>query len=384
MFGNCEVLKQQAVSVVANDRRLYLPFLEHIILFAANNECYLAGEFAIKRLTAHEGLQSEGCCEVYCDNVFPTAQKLADQLLELDSPFLDKKTICLQTVIKHRECVLSINARHLARFYGLERLRGRRLPDVFMKRSPGNPYLPIEYFLAGVYRSLCIPCSADKWSDHIATESSLFHQWQRASQVTQVAQITVDEADYQKHVFHTLSKHAVIVDGLFTRHGAPFVIHDDADHLCRLLGKTLRNKTKIQRVFAVEAAVAMPSDTQLTVHTLYGEHHGSRFTLCNVYNLAYDLCPVIKNNHVRITHPLLTLRVAFCAMWIALCAEWPADYACAAKCALYTRQKTQDVTLLPPSEYIGHLVTDKEAKKKALADEQRLPDYLPFAKHRAT
>jgi len=178
VFDNLpEVIAAARQYVAKTDRALYWPFLALIEKFAADNKCFLAGEIAIHRLTGicEDNIPCDATYEMYCDNAYPTAQRLSQEMAAMNSPFLDKRTICVQTVFKHRELILSINARVLVRIYGMERLRGKAIPDVLCA-TKCSAWLPVEALLVACYRAMYTGSST--WEALLDQEASLYRIWE--------------------------------------------------------------------------------------------------------------------------------------------------------------------------------------------------------------
>lgn len=392
MFANCDELKDKAKELVRNtDRMLYWPFLEHIEKFAVDNSCYLAGDLAISRII---GKCDVGFCdatyELYCDNVYPTGQRLATELYELKSPFLSSRTVALQTVLKHRELTLSINARILVRMFGMERIRGRKLPYVL----PAGPYLPMEALLVGVYRCLYSPCVVARWPELSELESGLFRKYYSGVKDTNLIADQSQWAPLQEE----LIKHSESI-GMYAGEYAVRLLHGDsgaprrlqfvssvtADDLRGILYKLARNiAPKVTRVTYVTQSTILFSDPQLHLWTFFAEIPGNnhKLLLCDVWNSSsYELIPTVRTvkEHNNIAHPYVLLKLLFADTWVAMCNDRsPQTAASILRARQYVVDHPECAVCIAES-YKGYLITDRAAKKKEVTAEQRLPDFLPGA-----
>ncbi len=378
---NLEALKTQARQFVTeNDRLMYYPFLEFIETYAAANRMFLGGDLAIARLTGD--CEPQGFCdafyEIFCDNVYPTAQEMVTKLYLQKSPYLSPETIVLSTVVKHRELVISVNARPIARLWGIERIRGQNVAKIL----PRAPYMPIEFYMVGIYRQLYAPQAVHDWPDFLRKERKLFAKW--VDGLAPMADDALDAPRKYDHLAEVLVgkfKGIIIGDYALARlvpvnkTRLQFISDDSPDEIVARIMKALStNATKISRVYYVNHSLVMPSDFQLTKHTYYAQTSHSTFALCDIYNsTTYELIPLDQG----IPHCWVLLKFYFLDLWIDLLIGRPiSPHVC--MCIKKTRTILGSAPKAPEG-YVGFLLSDRAAKKMIL-NGPRITDFIPAKK----
>jgi hypothetical protein len=384
-----EVLKKEARQfVIQNDRMLYQPFLDFIESYCAANNMFLAGDLAISRLIGDCEPQGfcDAFCEIFCDNVYPTAQEMVSKLYLQKSPFMSLDTLVLSTVVKHRELVISINARPLVRMWGIERIKGQNVA----KLLPKSLYMPIESYMVGIYKQLYTPTMARDWPNVLRRERRLFHKW--ADPNLEEQDDALDLPRKYDHLAESLFNKipSIVVVGDYAlgcllpvnKRRLQFLSDDGPDELSHVIKKILASgSTKIQRVYYVNHPLVLPADFQLTKYTFYAQTQHATFVLCDVYNsTTYELIPIMQTvkKHTRVPHPWVLLKFYFLDLWVdLLLGRKPSQHTCV------NIKKTRAVlgdNPTTPQDYVGHLILDRAAKKAILAEGPRISDFIPAKK----
>jgi hypothetical protein len=391
MYSNIdlETLKKEARQfVIQNDRMLYQPYLDFIEAYCADNNMFLAGDLAIARLTGD--CEPRGFCdafyEIFCDNVYPTAQEMVTKLYLQKSPFLSPDTLVLSTIVKHRELVISINARPIVRMWGIERIKGQNVARLL----PRSLYMPIESYMIGIYKQLYTPSAVRNWPDALRRERRLFAKW--AGEHQEEIDDALDMPRKYDHLSEALFNKipSIIVVGDYAlgcllpvnKRRLQFLSDESPDTMSRNIKKVLASgSTKIQRVYYVNHPLVMPADFQLTKHTFYAQTQHATFALCDVYNSTeYELIPIMQTvaKHTRVPHPWVLLKFYYLDLWVdLLLGRKPSQHIC------MNIKKARAVlgdNPVAPRDYTGHLILDRAAKKAMLAEGPRISDFIPAKK----
>ncbi len=125
MYSNAQeidiIIERAAKFVINNDRTLHSIFFNHVEKLSKELGIIIGGRTGMLILSGASPDYTLNIWDLYCEDTFNTAKRLAIELSKLYSPHLDAKTISLNTSIKHRELTIFINARKIFNIYGLKR-----------------------------------------------------------------------------------------------------------------------------------------------------------------------------------------------------------------------------------------------------------------------
>ena len=166
--------------VMDNDRHLYDPFFEAAEKFCIKGGILIGGRTGIDLLIGAPLTKDGYFWELYTDNAFETAKEFATMLSQVKSPHIPARTVALRTDIKHREFTILVNANYLFKIYSMDRYRGVKLIEV-MKPPTATGYfggsvsvIPDEIQLIDIYRTLYSPSRMKNWERDLATEAVIY------------------------------------------------------------------------------------------------------------------------------------------------------------------------------------------------------------------
>jgi len=156
------ILKNAEKHQINNDRSHYTPYLQTIEQNAINNNLLIGGDIAISNILNIEQNISHWSFEIYGDNIFEVAKKTADDMILIQSKFINSEYVELQTNLKHKELTLYINAIPAAKYFALPKYFGKSLYKIIERETYktegyfGNKIktLPIDTLIIDIYRKL--------------------------------------------------------------------------------------------------------------------------------------------------------------------------------------------------------------------------------------
>lgn len=122
-----ELTKYASVFVMENDRSRFRPCFEAIEKNLG--DCVIGGNIGADLLMGRPPTRETLTYDLYTDDVWGTAKRIADLLCSVHAPFLDLSTVTAETMVKNIESVVSVELRPIARIYRLPSLRGEKTVD---------------------------------------------------------------------------------------------------------------------------------------------------------------------------------------------------------------------------------------------------------------
>jgi hypothetical protein len=321
-----------------NDRGHYVPFFQIVEEFC-RRDCVCSGRVGmLLSARKHEQTLDSFYWEIYANNTFETAKKLADALAAVKSNHIPVDTLSMQTNLKNREFTIYLMARPIVKVYAVGNFRGKDLVDVM---NPGRVQsvfspepirvVPDYIHLAMIYRDLYTPAKVSLWAALLELEPLLWENLAAGSRQApavgaredsgEICGGAQDEHQMLKFVREFLREEQNIVVG---EYAASLLCGKTPPASARLQIISSMNIDEIARVFSARGNVVKinyPTNTfgdfQLTKHSLYLDNRNYRKLLLEVYNSStYEMVPRRIIGGMRVGNPLVVLRFLFIEQWI--------------------------------------------------------------------
>lgn len=344
--------------VLDNDRNLYTPFFQALEKFCINNNVLIGGVMGIDLLIGRPMDRKSYFWELYTENPYDIAKRLAQELYSVKSPHINPKYIAMRTDLRHREMTIMINTRQLIKIYGLDRYRGLQLIKLMGPATRSSYYLqepiqcvPEEMQLIEIYRTLYTPAKVKDWGIFLEAEKKIYDLVQdslseKATKVVkgrgtapQINRSVVDQTIIEKVIAGTdnvlIGDYAVAMldSSRFDIAQSPrvqFISATPIDELATgietVIGKKLPNLIKYGfKITYIKYPLNLPTDFQITKHTLYINFGKEQTPIVDVYNSStFEMIPFWKpdgksigsSKGVKIGNPWVLLRFRFIDMWI--------------------------------------------------------------------
>jgi Methylase involved in ubiquinone/menaquinone biosynthesis len=344
-------LQEEAIQfVMDNDRLLYRPFFEAAERFCAANNVLLGGRVGIDLLIGRPLRPDSFFWELYCEDTFNKAKALAHELAEVHSPHIPARTVALQTNIRHREFTIFVEARILFKIYALRPHKDISLIDLMGPVTRGGYFtgvsikcIPEEIQLMDIYRNLYTPAKNALWEQELESEQKLYETI-RGVLVDKVAQKIRGASepklfDPTPELLKLAAEHGWVVVGDFALSKLGFtqspkrlqlICSEIPSEIARIVGRRCKG-TAVQ---TVQHNLNIPSDFQITKHTLYISNGQVRVPAADIYNCtAFEMIPFVeveldtkmptavrtakaKAPKLRIGNPWVLLRFLFMDIWV--------------------------------------------------------------------
>lgn len=398
--------------VFENDRELYVPFLTTVERFAIDNGVILGGRIGLDLLLGKPLTKDSFVWDLYADDTFQTAKKLTIALYETKVQFIDARTVSLRTDLRHREFTIFINTRPMIKIYSLDKYRGIKLADL-MGPVPRTSYflkenifcIPEEMQLIEIYRGLYSPARVSEWKDYLAAEHALTsliegHLGEKALKTVVGGRSSPRRQTEQIILKFVANIKALLIGDYAMQYydqstpPAPriqFITDMDIDEVTRALDKIVKNKVSglaKHSVTNVQYSLNIPTDFQITKHTLYLSTGKEQTPLADVYNcttfelVPYNLAKFDEKLNIRVGNPWVILRFRYIDLWILkLISNLSEDaqflrtkiealldsIAEFRKATLETLAKSPDL-LFKLEDYAGVYINELEAKKRLIKE----------------
>lgn len=328
-----ELIAEAAQFTLDNDRRKYQPYFEAAEKFCSERGIIIGGKAGVDLILGNPLTKDSFIWDLYCANTFENAKSLVELLYNTKNNHVDNRTISLQTNIKHREFTISIEARFLFKVYVLDKYRDVVLEDI-MEPSVVRGWFgsQVKVFspaivLIGLYQTLYSPSKCKQWQETYDIESKIY-----SHTVEKVG--SFDRSVSDDILLRTLIKDTrVVLIGDFAAaklgvgSGSRLQILTDIpiDELSSMTSRVLSNeKNQLRRVkvshdrtIYVKYNLCIPSDFQITKHTMYAVVNGEQVPLYDVFNSpTYELIPYTMVDKIQIGAPYVLLRFIFIDIWV--------------------------------------------------------------------
>jgi hypothetical protein len=339
--------------VLENDRMLFAPFFAAAEKFFVDNNVVVGGKIGIDLLTNNTTITKDSFVwDVYTDDTFATAKELADSLSKVESSHIPARTVALQTSIRHREFIIYVNTRLLFKIYSMDKYRGLQLISVMgpVKRKGYFSdailnVIPEEIQLIDIYRTLYSPSKSKFWSLDIETEEIIYNQIrdsieEKATEITGGARFNRPACDQILiHKIIATSSNVLIGDyalSLIAEKSASinpsrlqFISDVPIEDLVSRIEKVLTSDKNAARKIGVDRVkissvkynIHIPSDFQITKHTLYAIVGQDQTPIADVFNsTTYEMIPYwivsYDGKNIKIGNPFVLLKYQFIDIWI--------------------------------------------------------------------
>lgn len=346
-----DILPEAEKFVFDNDRELYIPFLRTIERFVIDNGLIIGGKIGLDLLVGKPLTKDSFEWDVYADDTYATAKRLATALHETKAQFIDTRFIGMRTDLRHKEFTIFINTRPMVKVYSLDRYHGIKLAEL-MGPVPRTSYIlkenifcvPEEMQLIEIYRGLYSPSRVKDWPDLIKAEHALFnliegHIGEKALKVVGSAQ-PVPRAKVDQILLRYVARQCkqgtatvLVGDYALTYYDYPapqsprvqFITDVPIDDLVVALEREIKRKVSTlanYRVTYVRYALNIPTDFQIIKHTLYLSTGKEQTPIADTFNctefelIPYTLAKFDEALNIRIGNPWVLLRFRFIDIWV--------------------------------------------------------------------
>lgn len=322
--------------VLQNDRAKYKPYFETAEKFCSEREIIIGGTVGVELLLQHEMTKDSFFWELYCSDVFENGKALIEALYATKVNHIDSRTLTLQTNIKNRELTILADARYLFKIYSLETYRGVSLSDTMNAvlvdgwfGSKVNVFPP-AIVLISLYQGLYSPSKCGQWEDLRTAERSVYQKF--------IGNVEID-GGFDRSVADDILLHSLLKDsrivligdyatskyGLGAGSRIQILTDIPIDELAAMTSRVLSNeKNQLRRIKVTHSRTSyarfnlnIPSDFQITKHTMYAVVGGEQVPLYDVFNSPeYEQIPYNVIDKIRVAAPYVLLRFIFIDIWI--------------------------------------------------------------------
>ena len=325
--------------VLENDRAQYQPYFETAERFCSERGVVIGGLNGIKLLLGEPLTKDSFFWELYCADTFAIAKDLVEVLYATKVNHIDSRTLNLQTNIKNREFTIAVDARILFKVYSLDMYRGVSLSNVMGSvqcdgwfGSKVNVFPP-AIVLISLYQNLYSPSKCGQWEDSLTAEKSVYKKF-IDEDGTDVKEGGFDKSVADDILLRSLLKDKRIVligdyaaskYGLVSGSRIQILTDIPPEELSAMTSRVLsEEKNQLRRVKVTHTRTSyarfnlnIPSDFQISKHTMYAVVGGEQIPLFDVFNSPeYEQIPYVVIDKIQIATPYVLLRFVFIDIWI--------------------------------------------------------------------
>lgn len=324
MYANftVEPLKSRAEQfVLENDRYLYLVFFKAVEKYCHTNRIIIGGDVGIAMLLEQPVNKNVFFWDLYCENAFVNAKNIADLLHDCASPHIDKRTVALQTNIKHKEFTISVNARQLFKIMGLystdkisiyDVINPSIIPSYFTQLTV--KIMPAEMQLIKIYNDLYSPNQAPEWEGLLAVEEIVFRKLENERTKIVRGGRQTRLLDINKLILDKLRDCAVVVGDYALGALELDKYPERLQIICSMPIDEIIAKLGLKGLSHIKYQLNMPRDFRLEKYTVY-QRGRETVALFDVYNsTAYELVPFTPGPF-KIGAPYVLMRFLFINIW---------------------------------------------------------------------
>jgi hypothetical protein len=387
-----ELINNAEEFIMLNDRLLYKPFFEKIESFCVANNVIFGGRIGVNNLLNRSLTREDFLWELYSPNIHAVSKRLIMELYNTRSPHIPVETLALETVIKHKELVINIMGRSIARLYGIAYHKGKDLLEIISPVYTKAHYIdqqvqcfPPEIQLIETYHILYNPAKVSMWKYEFANESDLFKLLKLEDcpkkgsiKPNNIMQKLIDHCDAIIIGDYAVNK----LLGLMKPNPRLQVITSSDPSTVIDLIKPLIDAPTLKYV---KHDVHIPVDFQLIKYSIYSEENGTNNHILDMFNsTSFELVPYLDGN---IANPWVILRFLFIELWVLkmiMSTKNQSD-----KCEIFRKYTTNTAKELrlyieknPSSvfslnDYKGVYIKESVSKKKLVMIQGMLPVYYP-------
>lgn len=182
-----ELYVNDAKDIVLTEKLKFKKYYEIIEKYCIKNEIIVGGKNGIDLILKNTLSKDNFIYELYTDNVFEHSKNLATKLSKIN--LLPPEYIVVDTIIKNKECAISIDFSQIIKLYNLENYRGSLFkkimgviytPGFFINTLKINdktlllPCMGAELQLINIYTKLYSIKFLKEWPDLLILEKQLF------------------------------------------------------------------------------------------------------------------------------------------------------------------------------------------------------------------
>lgn len=203
------VVKSGEKFAMDNDRALYNGFMKTIEEYCIENEIIIGGNYGIEMLTGKPVSISSYSFDLYSDDTFNHARKLADALYasRTSTPHIDARTISVESKIKHQLFNIWVNQRILVRMKKIGMYRNVKLVKLINPMKLPARFATGEVLcmssqmqLISIYQKLYNPFSSfgsEGYTAFLEIENTLYNTMvDRKKNVTGGKSLRIDHRDF--------------------------------------------------------------------------------------------------------------------------------------------------------------------------------------------
>lgn len=333
-----EILLDAERFVIDNDRSLYVLFFIALEKFCVNNGIIIGGEMGINLLVDSPLTKDSYTWDLYTENPYNIAKKLAQALYCAKPPHVNSKYITMRSDLRHQEMTIIINTRQIIKIYNMDRYRNINLAKLMGPASRAGYYshnkvllIPEEMQLIEIYRTLYTPAKVGQWKSYLEFEQKIYSLI----------------GNLKKKVLKTggaISVNRAVIDQILLEKiiaGSDNVLV--GDYALGYLGSTLTQSPRVQfissmhvadlaaaigieinkqlpnlqlygyKVTFIKYSLNLPTDFQITKHTLYINFDKEQIPIVDIFNSSiFEMIPywiVGRIDQVKLSKPLLSKTI---------------------------------------------------------------------------
>lgn len=424
-----------------NDRQLYVPFFKTIEIFCIRENVLIGGEMGIGLLTGRPAGRDSIYWDLYTEDPYNMAKKLADELYNTKSPHVNTKYISVKTDLRNREMTIFINMRALIKIYVLDKYRNIGLIELMGPAARTGYYthdtvqlIPEEIQIIEIYRGLYTPARVSQWQMLLEAENKIF---ELINDSVQTKALKVVGGGTSGKYDNLLLKRVIGDDVIIGDYALQelnistgssqrlqFLTSRNIREIAKLTETEInRNRDEKVRVTYFKYPLNLPTDFRIIKYTLYVNIGEDQTAIADVFNPpSFEMIPYWnvdtsgdkrpnkrpdkhsdkhpdkhsdKHSDKRYGNPWVLLRFRFIDLWILkIISNFDTnsnfirgkiisiiDSVNKLREIVRGLIKTNPERLFQSDNYVGVYVSDQVAKKKMIKETgERYPNYYPAKK----
>jgi hypothetical protein len=149
---------------LSNDRLIYTPFYLTIEQYCRNQNVVVGGTIGFNMILSHSYNKDLITYDLYTNDIWRHAKALADHLYLTETSLVDKKTITVETVLKHEEIIIYVNTRLLVKLINMSNIFNKPMIEIIKPINRKGLFIteevlcmPVEVYLMDIYRRCYTP-----------------------------------------------------------------------------------------------------------------------------------------------------------------------------------------------------------------------------------
>lgn len=324
-----DIIPSAEAFLLDNDRNLYRPFLVEIEKFCESENVMLGGKVGAELLVGGKLSLDSYSWALYCGNTYTMAKRLADKLAAVRSVHVPADTVEMETIIRHREFIIRINTRIIARLYAIGEYKRISLDKFIRPVLRDGPFsqskircIPDELQIIDIYRTLYTPARIGDWPAALASEDRLFAGARAGFPKDVVGGTSVVEVDTNMLSFIKSAGYVIIGDyavSYYLPEFQPGRLQIIVDNLDIPALQSSIERAAGGNITIVKHDIMLPNDFQTVKHSvMQRDRRGGVKILMDVFNSAcFEMIPYIDRAGARYGSPWVLMRFLFIDIWIS-------------------------------------------------------------------